>query len=168
MNLQQEKQRNIFPAKWPRWVSSQRRETIEPAFTLIELLVVIAVIAILAAMLLPALSMAKQRAQSIYCMNNLQQLQMAIEMYADENKQNFPDNPGSTTTINSWVTGNLSWDWPPKFPNFQNTNTAFLTAGEIGRYVARNVRIFKCPADSFPGRWGPRVRSYSMNGFVGD
>ncbi len=141
---------------------------IGPAFTLIELLVVIAVIAILAALLLPALSMAKQRAQSIYCMNNLQQLQLAIEMYADENKQKFPDNPGSTTTINSWVTGNLSWDWPPKFPNFQNTNTALLTAGEIGRYVARNVRIFKCPADIFPGRWGPRVRSYSMNGFVGD
>ena len=79
---------------------------------------VIAIIAILAAMLLPALSTAKQKAQSIYCMNNLKQLQLAIEMYADDNKQKFPDNPGSTITINSWVTGNLSWDLPPNFPNF--------------------------------------------------
>lgn len=168
VNLHQENRQNVFPGKWLRPVSLRQCVAVEPAFTLIELLVVIAVIAILAAMLLPALGMAKLRAQSIYCMNNLKQLQLAIEMYADENKQKFPDNPGSTTTLNSWVTGNLSWDFPPKFPNFQNTNTALLTAGEIGRYVARSVGIFKCPADRIPGRWGPRVRSYSMNGFVGD
>jgi prepilin-type N-terminal cleavage/methylation domain-containing protein/prepilin-type processing-associated H-X9-DG protein len=149
-------------------VSWQSRGALGSAFTLIELLVVIAIIAILAAMLLPALSIAKQKAQSIYCMNNLNQLQLAIEMYAGDHKQQFPDNPGSTVTLNSWVTGNLSWDWPPNFPNSQNTNTALLTAGEIGSYVAKNARIFKCPADRVPGRWGPRVRSYSMNGFVGD
>ena len=168
MNPPQKNHWGIFSEKFSRGVSRQSRRTPGPAFTLIELLVVIAIIAILAALLLPALSAARQKAQSTYCMNNLEQLQLAIEMYADDNKQKFPDNPGSTLTLNAWVTGNLSWDWPPNFFNTQNTNTAYLTAGEIGSYVAKNVKIFKCPADTIPGRWGPRVRSYSMNGFVGD
>jgi len=168
VNLHQKNQRGFFPEGLPQGVSLQGRGTTGPAFTLIELLVVIAIIAILAAMLLPVLGAAKQRAQLIYCMNNLKQMQLAIEMYANDNKQNFPENLGSVLSFNAWVTGNLSWDFPPNYANSENTNTAYLTAGEIGPYVAKNLGIFKCPADIYPGRLGPRVRSYSMNGFVGD
>src|SRR5512138_2108825 len=71
---------------WPVW----RQKRNAAGFTLIELLVVIAIIAILAAMLLPSLSRAKETARRISCTNNLKQLSAAAKMYADDNKEAFP------------------------------------------------------------------------------
>ncbi len=70
--------------------SAKKNLAVQKAFTLIELLVVIAIIAILAAMLLPTLAKAKDKAKSIQCMNNLRQLSLAGQMYTGDNQGSYP------------------------------------------------------------------------------
>jgi prepilin-type N-terminal cleavage/methylation domain-containing protein/prepilin-type processing-associated H-X9-DG protein len=158
----------MHPRPWEATMCRRQPRSVDPGFTLIELLVVIAIIGILAALLFPALARAKAKAQGIACLSNLKQLQLAWSIYADENDGKFAENRGAMGSKKTWVTGVMKWDNPPGAIWTDNTNKLNLTDCQMGPYVAKTLRVFKCPADNVPGQAGPRVRSVSMNSAFGD
>jgi hypothetical protein len=144
------------------------------------LLVVIAIIGILAGLLLPVLSAAKQKAISIKCLNNYKQLGLAWFTYASDNNDVLAINSDENVHGNkaNWVCPfGVSLDWSTQA---KNTNTLYLTVDSptlgtslLGPIVANEVQMFVCPADKFlssPQRtagFQNRIRSCAMNGGVG-
>jgi prepilin-type N-terminal cleavage/methylation domain-containing protein/prepilin-type processing-associated H-X9-DG protein len=136
------------------------------AFALIELLVVVAIIAILAALLLPALSKSKSQAEAVTCAHNLQQLSLAWVLYAEDNGDLLVNNHGVPETLarrQTWANNVQDWE-----SSDDNTNLVYLSDAKLGPFASRSTRIYKCPADREPAPNGPHIRSMSMNAMVGD
>jgi prepilin-type N-terminal cleavage/methylation domain-containing protein/prepilin-type processing-associated H-X9-DG protein len=124
---------------------SQRRSSRQVAFTLIELLVVIAIIAVLAGLLLPVLSQAKERGRAAACLSNLHQIGLALQMYVQENDNKMPVIYDALLGTNSAA----------------RTNTIDLVlTNQLG-----SPQVLRCPSDK-ENLFGQTGSSYGWNAFL--
>src|ERR1041385_6356960 len=114
------------------------RYSTRAAFTLIELLVVVAIIAILAALLLPALSEAKAKGYRVSCLNNIRQLQVCWHLYTDDNVGRLPPNQSisAASLPDSWIEGNAKTDL-----------TSFNVEHGVLFQYNKSISIYHCPSD---------------------
>jgi len=157
---------------------TDRKRCAPAGFTLIELLVVIAIIAILAGLLLPALSKAKTKTQGIMCMNNGNQLIKAMNMYTHDYNDFLPPNPddGNMTAYYNWCCGSAG------VGQSQEYNSDVLLDPKMNLlvpYTGGSTAIYHCPADKRPnklyqgtdpakkGTKVPPARTFSMSQAVG-
>ena len=131
-------------SRFPRFVSECSR------FTLIELLVVIAIIAILAAMLMPALSKAREAARGTACLSNLKNIGSGIAMYTDDNKGMQPLN------LYAWSNAGFLLSWGYLTSRYIEPGYKYDATGGLN-----SKSIFRCPSDQLPNTryW---VNSYGV------
>jgi prepilin-type processing-associated H-X9-DG protein/prepilin-type N-terminal cleavage/methylation domain-containing protein len=159
-----------------RWIFNAPRRAPSartPGFTIIELLVVIAIIVILAGLLLPTLSRAKQQALSTACLNNLKQLQLASLSYShDHNDELVPNHWvyifDGDPTVGMHLEDPAQVSWCPGNVREDQT-TSNIIRGVLFQYNT-STAIYHCPADrsrleltNAPGHFVSRTRSYNLN-----
>ncbi len=138
------------------------------AFTLTELLVVVGVLTFLALTMIPALARSQPHSRTTLCQHNLKQLGAAWQMYAEDYSGRIVSNKGQA----GWATGWLDWTTAS-----DNTNVLYLIDkryAALAPYLNGASNLFKCPADNYLSSsqrsrgWTGRVRSYSVNAYVGE
>ncbi len=145
-------------------------------FTRTELLVTLATLVLLAVVTRPVWGNAGM-SKSLLCMDNLRRLQAAWLLYTTETAGVMPGNyhggfvPDANAPERPWATGWLDWHTRP-----DNTNTTYLTQPQyaaLAVYLNQDTTVYKCPADVYLSPvqlaegWTARVRTYSMNCFMG-
>ncbi len=138
---------------------------------MVELLVVIAILALLASLLLPALSNAKESARRVQCLSNLRQLAIIWEVYADDHGDRVvPNGYGKPETLGAtklWVVGDTHLN-PPSF-----TNESYLLDPKAAAFAGylKSSAVYRCPSDrvtiEIGGRAVAKTRSYALNGYLG-
>jgi prepilin-type processing-associated H-X9-DG protein len=146
-------------AQWPGRIK---------AFTFNDLLAVLLVLAILAALVLPALAATKGRELTTSCLNNLRQLQVAYHLYAEDFNDLIVLNQKGEGSSSNWVSGVMSGggNGSAGIPT-DPTNYVLLEEGLLYAYC-KHTTIYKCPADTGlnPQSLMPTVRSYSINCYM--
>lgn len=136
-----------------------------PGFTLVEVLAVLIVIVLFVAFFLPTFHRPRPGLQ-VRCLSNLKQMGLGWVLYysdlGDRLITNFPYGSSAPLPTNNWVVGVMDWTSNP-----QNTNADLLLVGALGTYL-KSPGVYRCPDDKSESAGGPRVRSYAMNGFMGN
>lgn len=147
-------------------------------FTLVELLVVVGIIALLAALVMPALAAAQRRAATVRCLNNFKQLQTAWHLYEVDHQElpfnNDQPDAGKSAERPSWVAGWLRLD-SEQGDKRESVDTELLVGakyrpfGSLGPYT-QNPQLYKCTRDRstvrLDGADRPRTRTVAMNAYM--
>jgi hypothetical protein len=146
---------------------SKSQQPSAAGFSLVDLLTTIGILLLTVVFLSPAFARTRVHDRAYMCLNNIRQLGLAWRMYAEDNGDHVPPNTSGSSPTAGWVNGWLNF----QSGNRDNTNVAYLLNAKLGPYT-KSASIYKCPADVYPCyeagvRWVPRVRSVSMNAYVG-